>query len=84
MTRMTRLSCMTAALLGVAFLSPGFTIGNAIAQDSSETQQASPDATGNQANPDATTNQQDQSKEEANSKNSSESSAKQAEPDCNN
>ncbi len=74
MTRSTRLSCMTAALLSLAFLLPGCA-SNAIAQEATETQQASPDV--------PPPNQQDQPKEEANSQNSSESTAKPAEPDCN-
>lgn len=71
MTKISRLSCMMAATLALIF-------GNAIGADNAEAQPAKPEVTNTQkpsSNP--------QPKEEAASKNSSESDTSKEEPNCN-
>ncbi len=73
MTKTTRLFCVATALLCL-------TIGNAVAEDKPETQQAKPDATNNQ---EAQPKPEPNPKEEAASQNSPQSSAAKEEPACN-
>lgn len=79
MTKMTHSSRMLAALLCL-------TIGNAIAEENTETQQAKPDVTNGSSTPNATNNQEKQSKpkeDSASTQPSQGSETKAAEPECN-
>ena len=73
MTKTTRLFFVTTALLCLA-------LGNAVAEDKPEKQQAKPDVTNDQEDQ---SKPKPEPKEEPPSKNSSQSSAAKEEPDCN-